>query len=84
MGDFTQWYLYLVAINNKYIFIMFRVVIVWTEEEPGQPGNSMKESWKKGTGIWKYGVTDTVPTRTGYYEYNDTKEVVVELTPILL
>ena len=30
--------------------------------------------------LWKYGITDTVPTRTGYYKYNDTTEVVVELT----
>ena len=34
--------------------------------------------------LWKYGITDTVPTRTGYYGYNDTTEVVVELTHIFL
>ena len=32
--------------------------------------------------LWKYGITGTVPTRTGYYGYNDTTEVVVELTHI--
>ena len=32
--------------------------------------------------LWKYRITDTVPTRTGYYGYNDTTEVVVELTLI--
>ena len=34
--------------------------------------------------LWKYGITDTVPTRTGYNGYNDTTEVVVELTHIFL
>ena len=37
--------------------------------------------------LWKYGITDitdTVPTRTGYYGYNDTTGVVVELTLIFL
>ena len=38
----------------------------------------------KTTGMWKYGITDTVPTRTSYYGYNDTTEVVVELTLIFL
>ena len=28
--------------------------------------------------------SDTVPTHTGYYGYNDTTEVVVELTLIFL
>ena len=34
--------------------------------------------------LWKYGITGTVPTRTGYYGYNDTTEVVVELSHIFL
>ena len=34
--------------------------------------------------LWKYGATDTVPPRTGYYRYNDTTEVVVEITLIFL
>jgi len=34
--------------------------------------------------LWKYGITGTVPTCTGYYGYNDTTEVVVELTHIFL
>ena len=34
--------------------------------------------------MWKYGSTETVPTRTGYYGCNDTTEVVVELTLIFL
>ena len=34
--------------------------------------------------LWMYGITDTIPTHTGYYGYNDTTEVVVELTLIFL
>ena len=33
--------------------------------------------------LWKYGVTDTAPTSTGYYGYK-TEVVVVELTLIFL
>ena len=36
------------------------------------------------TWLWKYGISNTVPTRTGYYGYNDTTEVVVELTHLFL
>jgi len=34
--------------------------------------------------MWKYGISDTVPSHTGYYGYNDTTEVVVELPLIFL
>ena len=43
-----------------------------------------KEYYTKKVELWKCGITDTVPTRTGYYGYNDTTEVVVELTLIFL
>ena len=32
--------------------------------------------------MWKYGIADAVPPRTHDYRYNDTTEVVVELTII--
>ena len=39
---------------------------------------------RENINLWKYGITDTVPTRTDYYRYNDTTEVVVELTLVYI